>query len=250
LDVYDNGVDTRAAKPGSAGNYAEEDHNTWRRLWERQLPLVGPVACREFHEGMPKLALSQTRLPERDMTAQHIYGLTGWTLADAQNAYLGPTEWFEHLEARRFPVTDYIRRPHELDFTPLPDLFHEYFGHLAFFTDQQFADVAQYFGVVYRRARTEEQQLAISRIWWYSTEFGFIRQDGELKVLGAGLLSSPGELQHALKPERPKLPFDVRQVAQTPGAAYSYHEQYFVVDSIAHIRELLDQYATIEGLTA
>lgn len=250
MNVPDNEVETQRSQVGTAGNYTEEDHDTWRRLCERQAELVRDVACRAFHEGMPRLALDFNRLPDREVMSRHIQRLSGWTLTDAQNEYLGPTEWFDHLLHRRFPVTDYIRRPHELDFTPLPDLFHEYFGHLAFFTDPVFGDMAQHFGEVYMRSRTEEQQLAIARIWWYTTEFGFIRENGELKIIGAGLFSSPGELLHALKPEVPKHEFDVRRVAQTPGAAYSFHNQYFIINSVEHITELLDEYAALEGLNA
>lgn len=241
MDVYDNEVATQT--------YTEEDHDTWHKLCVRQYELVQGVACREFFEGLPKLKLDFKRLPDRNFMGRHIQTLSGWTLADAQNEYLGPTEWFEHLYNRRFPVTDYIRRPHELDFTPLPDLFHEYFGHLAFFTDPHFGDISQHFGDVYLRAKTEEQQLAIARLWWFTTEFGFVREDGELKILGAGLLSSPGELLHSLKSETPKYPFDIRRVIATPSAVYSMHTHYFIVDSIDHIRTILDEYAEMEGLT-
>lgn len=248
MDVHDNEVATQASTVGTAGNYTEEDHDTWHKLCVRQSELVQPVACREFFVGMPKLGLDFHRLPDRGVMEQRIYSLSGWRLADAQNEYLGPTEWFEHIAAHRFPVTDYIRRPHELDFTPLPDLFHEYFGHLAFFTDSTFGDIARRYGEVYLQARTEEQQLAIARLWWFGIEFGFVREDGELKIIGAGLLSSPGELQHAIREETPKHPFDVGRVANTPSAAYSYHDHYFVLDSLQHWREAIDSYARQEGL--
>lgn len=248
MSVTDNDVVTPKSVVGTAGHYSEEDHDTWHKLCVRQSELVNPVACRAFHEGMAKLQLDFKRLPDRDLMARRINGFTGWTLADAQNEYLGPTEWFEHIAACRFPVTDYIRRPHELDFTPLPDLFHEYFGHLAFFTDPEFAGIARRYGEVYLKARTDEQRLAIARLWWYGIEFGFVREDGDLKIVGAGLLSSPGELQHALKPDTPRHPFDIDRVAAKPGAAYSYHDEYFILDSIGHWREIIDTYARQQGL--
>lgn len=240
MDVYDNEVATQT--------YTAEDHETWHKLCVRQMELVRPVACREFLAGLHRLQLDFNRLPDRNLMARHINRLSGWTLADAQNEYLGPTEWFEHIDAKRFPVTDYIRRPHELDFTPLPDLFHEYFGHLAFFTETEFPAIAQRYGTVYLKARTEEQQLAIARLWWFSIEFGFLREGDELKVVGAGLLSSPGELTHALRPEVPKYPFDINRVAATPSAAYSFHDHYFVLDSLQHWRAIIDSYARQEGL--
>ncbi|RMD76139.1 MAG: amino acid hydroxylase, partial [Chloroflexi bacterium] len=134
-----------------------------------------------------------------------------------------------------------------LDFTPLPDLFHEYIGHLAFFTDQRFADIAQAFGPLYF-AGEERQRLEIARLWWYSIEFGLIREDGELRAFGAGLLSSIGELDHAFAPTTPRVPFDIRRVANTPGAAYSMHETYFILDDLEHVARILREYAAMEGL--
>jgi phenylalanine-4-hydroxylase len=227
--------------------YTEEDHHTWSALYKRQIALVADVACQLFLEGLPRLQLDPNRLPDPNVYSQRLSGMTGWTLGDAQNEYLGATEWFEHLAERRFPVTNYIRRPHELDFTPLPDLFHEYFGHLAFFTDPDFADTAQKFGPLYLAAN-ERQQLEIARLWWFTTEFGLIREDGRLKIFGAGLLSSHGELQHALKPETPKFDFDIRRVAETPSAVYNYHDHYFILDDPQHVRRIIQQYARMEGL--
>ncbi len=229
-------------------SYSEEDHQTWAALWKRQLPLAHQCACTLFLEGIEKLALDTERLPDPAVVSEHIYKLTNWTLGDAQNEYLGPTEWFEHIAERRFPVTNYIRRPHELEFTPLPDLFHEYFGHLAFFTDPEFADIAQLFGPLYLSAVDERQQLDIARLWWHTTEFGLIRENGDLRVFGAGLLSSIGEMQHALKPETPKLEFDIRVAAATPSAPYGYHEKYFIINSLDHLRQIVYDYAEMEGL--
>jgi phenylalanine-4-hydroxylase len=174
--------------------------------------------------------------------------MVGWTLADAQNEYLSRDEWFEHLVNRRFPVTDYIRRPDELEFTPLPDLFHEYFGHLAFFTDQAYADMSERYGQIYARTRDEEQRAAIQRLWWYSIEFGLIREGGGLRVLGAGLLSSPGELAHALGDDVARVDFEIAEVAATPQAIHSYHDRYFVIDSMAQLGEIIEAYGRREGI--
>jgi len=229
--------------------YTDEDHETWAKLCTRQIPLVSEPACRLFHEGWAALNLDLTQLPDPFTVSEHIRATPGWTLGDAQNGYLGPTEWFEHLAERRFPVTNYIRRPHELEFTPNPDLFHEYFGHLAFFMNQEFADMAQTFGKFYLNAQTDYQRLGIARLWWYTTEFGFIREGGALKIYGAGLLSSPGELLHSLKAETPKVPFDTRMVAETAGAAYSMHEKYFILDGEDHPLRIMREFAEMEGIT-
>ena len=228
--------------------YTEEDHQTWAMLYARQWEHVAPYACETWRQGMPALGLDPQRLPDPHMYSARLSRATGWTLSDAANAYLGPTEWFEALAQRRFPVTNYIRRLHELEFTPLPDLFHEYFGHLAFFTDPFFAETARLFGELYLSSSDERQHLEISRLWWFSTEFGLIREGTALKIYGAGLYSSPGEMLHAFEPTIPQYNFDIRQVAETPSAVYSYHPAYFVLDDPHHIRRIVYDYAAMENL--
>ncbi|WP_322493702.1 amino acid hydroxylase [Chloroflexus sp.] len=233
--------------PPALPAYTEEDHAVWATLCARQVPRLERYACRLFRAGFRQLNLDLTRLPDPAQVSERLVGFTGWTLCDAQNEYLNPTEWFEHIAERRFPVTNYIRRMDELDFTPMPDLFHEYIGHLAFFTDRRFAEIAQAFGPLYF-AGDERQRLEIARLWWYSIEFGLIRENGELRAFGAGLLSSIGELDHAFAPDTPREPFDIRRVANTPGAAYSMHETYFILEDLEHVAAILRAYAAMEGL--
>lgn len=241
-------VSAMQVRPISTPNYTENDHAVWAALYQRQSALIQGRACRQFLEGMARMQYDPKRLPDPVQVSELLHRYTGWTLSDAQNAYLGPTEWFEEIVAYRFPVTNYIRKMEELEYTPMPDLFHEYFGHLAFFTDQEFADIAQSFGTLYLAAKTETQQLAIARLWWFSIEFGLIKEDGELRIFGAGLLSSPGELLHALEDSTPRYPFDIRKVAETPSAPYGYHEGYFIIDSLDHLRQIVRDYAKMENL--
>ena len=238
---------TTLSGPPTMPAYTDEDHRVWAALYARQMPHMQAHACRLFREAFPRLGLDPQRLPDPAVISERLHGLSGWTLGDAQNAYLGPTEWFEHIAERRFPVTNYIRKMDELEFTPLPDLFHEYFGHLPFFTDRRFGDIAQAFGPLYLAA-DERQRLEIARLWWFTTEFGLIREGGELKAFGAGLISSPGELRKAFAPETARVPFDVRRAAEQPSAVYEMHEIYFVLDSLEHVYEIIRAYAREEGL--
>jgi phenylalanine-4-hydroxylase len=206
------------------------------------------VACQDFHKGFPLLGLDFNQIPDPNVVSARINELTGWTLVSAENKFLDAKDWFDHLVNRRFPVTDYIRRPHEFDFCELPDLFHEYFGHLSLFTHQHFADISQYFGRVSVQTTTERQQLDVARLWWFIFEVGFIREGDDLKVIGGALLSSPGELQHSCRPEVPKYPFTIEQVTQTPGMYYTYHDHYFYIESVEQIYDILKEYARRESL--
>ncbi|MEN9934510.1 MAG: hypothetical protein RLZZ387_1089 [Chloroflexota bacterium] len=238
---------TLVATEPTMPEYTERDHQTWATLYARQMERMPEHACAEWLAGFPRLGLDPARLPDPRAVSARLREMSGWTLGDAQNEYLGATEWFEHIRERRFPVTNYIRTPEELAFTPLPDLFHEYFGHLAFFTDRRFGDIAQAFGPLYF-AGDERQQLEVARLWWYTTEFGLIREGGALKAFGAGLLSSIDELDKAFAPDTPRLPFDIRRAAETPSAVYNMHSTYWVFDSVEQIAEIIRAYARAEGL--
>jgi len=231
----------------SPTTYTDDDHRTWAALYARQSTLVADTACQLFLEGLPRLNLDAERVPDADAVTGTLERMSGWTLGDAQNTYLSATDWFEHLADYRFPVTNYIRPYDSLDFTPLPDLFHEYYGHLPYFTDLYFADTAQMFGPLYLVAN-ERQRLEIARLWWFSVEFGLLEEDGRLKAFGAGLLSSPGELRHALNHRTPKQPFDIRRVANTASTPDGYHPTYFVLEDVGHVRRIIQSYARMEGL--
>lgn len=228
-------------------NYTAQDHETWATLYREQMKRVPDYACELFLVGLPKLQFDPQRLPDPQVISARLEELTGWTLSDAQNEYLNAVEWFEHLRERRFPVTNYIRKPDELEFTPLPDVFHDYFGHLAYFTDPYFADLAYMFAPLFF-AGDERQQLEISRLWWYTTEFGLIRERGKLKAFGAGLISSIAEMQKAFAPETTRVPFDIRRAAELPSAVYSMHALYFVFDDVEQIYNIMRDYARMEGL--
>lgn len=220
--------------------YEREDHDTWNQLCTRQHRLVDDVAAAEFFPGMQRIGLDYTRIPDIRVMSDRLRELCGWTLVSAENEYLADEVWFGHLRNRRFPVTSYIRRPDELDFTPIPDLFHEYFGHLAFVNYPAFAAQAEQFGQLYF-AVPEEFRITVANFWWFSWEFGFIRQKGELKIFGAGLLSSPGELRYALAEALPKEPFELSRLMSMRRSPHEYHDGYFVYDSFDQIGEGLAQ---------
>src|SRR5262249_23098003 len=156
-----------------------EDHATWSRLFARQKKLVSKVACKEYFKGVKKLSLNPSRVPDRGATSARIKKMTGWTLSDAESKSLSIKKWFEEMDNRSFPVTSYIRKPENFDYTRMPDLFHEYFGHLPFFTSKKFDAMAHEFGKVCKNAN-ERQLLQISRIWSLGVEFGLIKENGKI----------------------------------------------------------------------
>jgi len=238
-----------AVQKGHGVTYSVDDHKTWARLFARQKKLVAKIACKEYLAGVKKLALDPKHIPDMAKTSARVAKMSGWKLRKARTPSLSMAEWFRAMNEKTFPVTDYIRKPENFDYTPMPDLFHEYTGHLPFFTDKQYAALAHRFGTLSQKAN-KRQLLQISRIWSLGLEFGLIKENGKLKVLGAGLLSSHGESKNALAliKKGKVVPFTLREVTATPGRTYEFHKKYFVVNSIKEVGDVLGAYAKKEAL--
>ncbi len=219
-------------------SYSEVDQDTWRRLCARQLALVDGHLPALYQEGLARLELPLDRLPVQEMMSERLHQLTGWRLSNAQDEYLGHLDWFIHLSQQHFPVTDYIRKPEHLEFTPLPDLFHEYFGHLAWMTLPRYNEVVNRFTRHFLAADTKAERDAIADLWWFSIEFGLVREGGEVKPFGAGILSSPGEFQHAMQSPELHRPFSQEGASAAQARPYAFHEQYFVLDGFEQLEAM------------
>jgi phenylalanine-4-hydroxylase len=209
--------------------YSETDHDTWRRLIARQLSLVQDFAPQMYWEGFERLQLDQQRLPAQAHMSEQLFNMVGWRLSNAQDEYLKETDWFIHLRERHFPVTDYIRAPEDIEFTPLPDLFHEYFGHLAWMTLPRYLNIVDRITRKYLAVPEKERPL-IANFWWFTTEFGLIRENGKVRPFGAGLLSSPGEFQYAMAHPELYKPFTFENATHGTSKPYAFHDEYFVID--------------------
>lgn len=213
----------------------------WERLFENQIERVRRYACKEYLEGFEMLGLPRHHVPEIAELNAVITPRTGWRVAQTSVRYSDATEWYPHFARREFLVTDYMRSWEELDFTPEPDMFHDIFGHLPFMVLPEYTAIQDLFAPAFLRADEEERE-NIKRLAWFSTEFGLIRENGALKVLGAGLISSAGEMEHVLAGGTPIEPFTVENVLRHDKAIWSFNGVFFAADSLAAVREELERY--------
>ncbi|MBG9388509.1 phenylalanine 4-monooxygenase [Caenimonas aquaedulcis] len=219
--------------------YTEEDHDTYRRLYERQAALVPGRACDEFIRALPSLGAKE-RIPHFDEINARLRKATGWEIVTVPGL-IPEVPFFTLLANRRFPVTDWIRKPHEFDYIVEPDVFHDLFGHVPLLFDPVFADHMQEYGKGGLKAHGLQACELLSRLYWYTIEFGLIAQDDGLRAYGAGILSSPGELLHAVEGPAPqRLPLDIERVMRTRYKIDSYQQTYFVIESF---QELFDKTA-------
>ncbi|GAL17745.1 phenylalanine-4-hydroxylase [Vibrio maritimus] len=145
------------------------------------------------------------------------------------------------MAARKFPVATFLRSREEFDYLQEPDFFHEIFGHCAMLTDPDFAQFTQHYGQLGYQADSKER-VYLARLYWFTVEFGLVEQNGDLKIYGGGILSSPGETLYALDDERPlRQAFNVDNVLRTPYRIDIMQPTYFVLDDIRQLYELKQQ---------
>lgn len=221
-------------------DYSDAAQRVWRTLCDRQAKLTERLAHRSYLDGVAALGLLE-RIPDFDEVSDALRRLTGWEIVAVPG--LIPAEpFFDHLANRRFPVTNWLRSPEELDYIVEPDMFHDFFGHVPILTQPVFADFMQMYG------RTAEQVIAaggaemITRLYWYTAEYGLMREPGQpLKAFGAGLMSSFTELRFAVEsPDAHHVPFDIETVMRTTYEIDKFQRAYFVLPSFDALRDAFD----------
>jgi phenylalanine-4-hydroxylase len=219
--------------------YTPAEHELWRRLYRRQIELVPGRACREFIDGLRTLDAADG-IPRFDVANEKLQKATGWTLVAVPG--LVPDEvFFEHLANRRFPVTVWLRKPEEFDYIVESDVFHDFFGHVPLLLNPIFADHIQEYGKGGLKALKLDGLAQLARLYWYTIEFGLIRTKEGLRVYGAGILSSGGEITYALTSDKSvRIPFELERCMRTLFKIDSYQGTYFVIDSF---RQLFDETA-------
>jgi len=228
------GADYTCAQDWSS--YTEADHDTYRRLYARQLQQLPGLACEDFIRAVGKLGAPE-RIPRFDDISERLRKATGWEIVGVPG--LIPEEaFFALLAERRFPVTDWIRKPEEFDYVVEPDVFHDLFGHVPLLFDPVFADYMQAYGAGGLKASRLDACPLLARLYWYTVEFGLIDTPAGLRAYGAGILSSAGELRYAVTDPKPqRVGFDLQRLMRTLYRIDTYQATYFVIDSF---RQLFD----------
>lgn len=208
--------------------YTPAQHALWRRLYERQAKLIPGRACDVFLDSIRALDVSQG-IPQFDRTTELLYKATGWQLVAVPGLVPDQT-FFEHLANRRFPVTVWLREAHEFDYIVEPDVFHDFFGHVPLLFNPVFADHLQEYGKGGLKALRLDGLAFLARLYWYTIEFGLIQSPEGLRIYGAGILSSGGEVEYCLRDPHPhRIPFQLERVMRTLYKIDSYQETYFVI---------------------
>jgi phenylalanine-4-hydroxylase len=221
-------------------SYAPNEHATWAELVARRLPQIESHAAQEYLDGFAYIGLSATPLPNLAEISARLQRRTGWSTVPVSGFMPGPA-FFEMLSLRQFPTTTWLRSRDSLEYTPEPDIFHDVFGHVPMHAHPVFADFLQHYGQLCASIADEAVLERIGRLFWYTVEFGLIRQHGQIKVYGSGLISSNGECTHVLSGACEVRDFTLAEVLETPVHVDQMHQRLFAIESFDQIYESLQQ---------
>ncbi len=231
--------------------YTAEDFEVWRILYERQMVQLPPIASRAYLDGLYLVNFSADKIPNYAETNALLKPLTGWQI------YVVPglipnRAFFELMQARCFCASTWLRSREQLDYLEEPDAFHDIFGHVPLLSNRNVCHFLEELArIALRFVDDEEAVEAIARLYWYTIEFGLIREGSEVKIYGAGILSSAGESHYCLEDPARWVPYDVPTLLRTPYVKEHYQDQYFVIDSYEQLfNSTVEIERELEGLMA
>lgn len=221
-------------------NYNQEDHAVWKILFDRQIQNLPVAATKEYMLGLDKIGFTNSEIPNFIKTNQILASLTGWELV-AVEGIVDDRLFFELLAQKKFPATTWLRKMSELDYLEEPDMFHDVFAHVPLLTNQPFVDFLEALSKIALRHVDDPEAIDIlSRVYWFTVEFGLIREVDGLRIYGAGILSSAGETKYSLSTEPKHFEYNVDQILNTTYRKDVFQDRYFVVDSFHQLFESVE----------
>ena len=220
--------------------YTDEQHAVWEELVGRVLPNVEAHAAREYLEGFQIIGLQRDRLPNLAEISKRLGPRTGWSSTPV-SGFLPAPAFFEMLANRLFPTTTWLRSRESLEYTPEPDIFHDVFGHVPMHAHRVFGDFLEHYGRVCAAQGDQGILEKLGRLFWYTVEFGLIRQNGEIKAYGSGVISSAGECQNVINGGCAIHEFSLDEVLQTPVKVDELQKVLFAVNSFDQIYEAMHE---------
>jgi phenylalanine-4-hydroxylase len=223
------------------GKYTAAEHALWALLYRRQMDTIRQVASPHFTNGLRLLQFTAEKIPDFKQVNNYLTEITGWKIY-AVPGLIANDLFFHRMAAKQFGATCWLRTMEQLDYLEEPDMFHDVFGHVPLLADPVISNFLEGLaGIAVCHLDNEIVIEYIARLYWYTIEFGLIREGEELKIYGAGILSSIGETKFCLSPQANPVPFEVERILQTPYIKDNFQQQYFVLSSIHQLEEAVEK---------
>lgn len=222
-------------------DYTEQDFSVWKILFNRQMDILKPIISNEYLDGIRAVQFSADKIPNFAELNELLKPITGWSLHTVPN--ISPQkEFFEFLSQKKFTSTCWLRTMEQLDYLEEPDMFHDVFGHIPLLSNQAYVDFFKGISDIALKHIDDPKAVELlGRIYWFTIEFGLIKEKNGLKIYGAGIISSTGETNHCLSKQAIHIPYDVQTVFNTNFRTDIIQEKYFVVDSFEQLYRSLPE---------
>lgn len=223
--------------------FTDSDTRTWAALYDAYVRRADLHGCEQALAGREALGLSN-RIENMNVVDDRLHALTGWRMHPVEDLLSAP-EFFTLLRDRFFPTAPKMRGPGEIEFSRLPDLFHDVAGHLPMLADRSFGRFLSRFGAIALRHLGSSAALrSLERFYWFTTETGLVAERGQHKIFGAAILSSSAETAKATAAGAPKARLSLDEVLATDYDIFSVQHKYFVADSYGELTESLGELET------
>jgi phenylalanine-4-hydroxylase len=222
-------------------NYTPEDFKVWKILFERQMKQLKPIVSESYLAALEEVDFSADRIPDFKEVNKTLQPLTGWSLHVVPS--ISPQkEFFEFLSRKQFTATCWLRTMNQLDYIEEPDMFHDVFAHVPLLSNKSYCDFFKGISDVALEYIDNPRAVELlGRIYWFTIEFGLKNENNQLKIYGAGIISSSGETKHCLSKEAVKLNFNVETIMHTDFRTDMMQEKYFVIDSFEQLYNSLPE---------
>lgn len=216
--------------------YTLEQHAIWKELVERRMPQLEEHASEVYLDGFRQIGLQAEALPDLTAVSARLQPRTGWRSTPV-SGFLPADAFFEMLSARMFPTTTWIRSRESMEYTPEPDIFHDVFGHVPMHAHPVFADFLEHYGKVCASLSDPDALERMGRLFWFTVEFGVIREAGQVKIYGSGLISSHGECTYVVNGGPEIRDFNLEQVLSTTVDVAHMQPVLYAIESFDQIYE-------------
>jgi phenylalanine-4-hydroxylase len=226
--------------------YTANDQQVWQQLYNGQIQQIEMYASKAYIKGMEQCGFTPNQIPHIAEVNKRLMAITGWSI-EIVPGLIDNKLFFELLGQKKFPASTWLRSMEELDYLQEPDMFHDVLGHVPLLATKDFCGFLEKLAHIALQYIDDSVTIeAISRLYWYTVEFGLIEEDNQLKIYGAGILSSSGETLYAISSDIPKrIPYDVETILAIPYIKDKFQEQYFVIPSYKYLFESLSELDSI-----